>query len=346
MSRVLAARARRGGGDRRWRCVVAKLVDWRIARRDLPPEAATRYRVLRRIDRRGDRLRRRALGAARDPAGARGRRRRARVVGGDRARVGFASQRTIGNFVAGLLIAFTQPLRLGDEVEVAGRAAASSRRSGSPTPGSAPATTTGSSSRTRSSPRRRSATRRSAAASTVAEVTVAGAAGRRPAARWSRRSSRRRRGVRQRPAGDRRRSSCATWVDRRRLGERAASDLRLAVADRLARSSTRVRSRRRARRPRLHPRAARRASGSAQSADQAPPPRRRDRRGLAGSRSWSSLADASASAPAPRSRQAATSAACRPVEIGQNSFVYARDGSLLGVDPGRAEPRAGRRCAA
>jgi small conductance mechanosensitive channel len=34
--------------------------------------------------------------------------------------IGFASQRTIGNFVAGILIAFTQPLRLGDEVEVAG----------------------------------------------------------------------------------------------------------------------------------------------------------------------------------------------------------------------------------
>ena len=32
--------------------------------------------------------------------------------------VGFASQRTLGNFVAGLLIAFTQPLRLGDAVVV------------------------------------------------------------------------------------------------------------------------------------------------------------------------------------------------------------------------------------
>jgi small conductance mechanosensitive channel len=34
--------------------------------------------------------------------------------------VGFAAQRTLGNFVAGLTIAFTQPLRLGDVVEVAG----------------------------------------------------------------------------------------------------------------------------------------------------------------------------------------------------------------------------------
>src|SRR5262249_62372162 len=32
--------------------------------------------------------------------------------------IGFASQRTIGNFVAGLLIAFTQPIRLGDRVEI------------------------------------------------------------------------------------------------------------------------------------------------------------------------------------------------------------------------------------
>jgi small-conductance mechanosensitive channel len=32
--------------------------------------------------------------------------------------IGFASQRTIGNFVAGLLIAFTQPIRLGDRIEI------------------------------------------------------------------------------------------------------------------------------------------------------------------------------------------------------------------------------------
>jgi len=34
--------------------------------------------------------------------------------------IGFASQRTIGNVVAGVLIAVTQPLRLGDEVEIEG----------------------------------------------------------------------------------------------------------------------------------------------------------------------------------------------------------------------------------
>ncbi len=32
--------------------------------------------------------------------------------------IGFASQRTLGNFSAGLLIAFTQPLRLGDRIAV------------------------------------------------------------------------------------------------------------------------------------------------------------------------------------------------------------------------------------
>jgi small-conductance mechanosensitive channel len=34
--------------------------------------------------------------------------------------LGFAAQRTIGNFIAGILIAFSQPVRLGDEVEVEG----------------------------------------------------------------------------------------------------------------------------------------------------------------------------------------------------------------------------------
>ena len=38
--------------------------------------------------------------------------------------IGFAAQRTLGNFVAGLMIATTQPLRLGDWVEVGGVAGA------------------------------------------------------------------------------------------------------------------------------------------------------------------------------------------------------------------------------
>jgi len=34
--------------------------------------------------------------------------------------IGFAAQRTLGNFVAGILIALSQPLRLGDDVEIGG----------------------------------------------------------------------------------------------------------------------------------------------------------------------------------------------------------------------------------
>src|SRR5512133_3624822 len=68
--------------------VVARLIDRRIARRDLAPESITRYRVVRRSV--------------------------------TTAIVVVASQRTLGNFVAGLLIAFTQPLRLGDEVVIEG----------------------------------------------------------------------------------------------------------------------------------------------------------------------------------------------------------------------------------
>ena len=58
--------------------------------------------------------------------------------------VGFAAQRTIGNFIAGILIAFAQPLRLGDYVEIGRRRTASSRRSASRTRSSASTTTTGS----------------------------------------------------------------------------------------------------------------------------------------------------------------------------------------------------------
>ena len=98
--------------------VVARLIDRRIARRDLPPEAITRYRVARRsittaIMFVG------LLSALLVIPGVRA------VAGGLLASsavigivVGFASQRTLGNFVAGLLIAFTQPLRLGDAVVI------------------------------------------------------------------------------------------------------------------------------------------------------------------------------------------------------------------------------------
>ena len=96
--------------------VVARLIDRRIARRDLPPEAITRYRVVRRsvtttIIFIGLLTALLVVPQVRAVAG--GLLASSAVVG---IVVGFASQRTLGNFVAGLLIAFTQPVRLGDDV--------------------------------------------------------------------------------------------------------------------------------------------------------------------------------------------------------------------------------------
>ena len=98
--------------------LVARLIDRRIARRDLAPEAITRYRILRRsitttiifIGLLSALL---VIPQVRAVAG--GLLASSAVLG---IVVGFASQRTLGNFVAGLLIAFTQPLRLGDSVAV------------------------------------------------------------------------------------------------------------------------------------------------------------------------------------------------------------------------------------
>ena len=98
--------------------VVARMIDRRIARRDLPPEAITRYRVVRRsvttaIMFVGLLSALLVIPQVRAVAG--GLLASSAVIG---IVVGFASQRTLGNFVAGLLIAFTQPLRLGDDVVV------------------------------------------------------------------------------------------------------------------------------------------------------------------------------------------------------------------------------------
>ena len=100
--------------------LVAKAVDWRIARLELEPGQATRYRVLRKSIFTGivfvgvvsallviPQIRAVAGGVLASSA----------VVG---LVIGFASQRTIGNVVAGILIAITQPLRLGDRVTVEG----------------------------------------------------------------------------------------------------------------------------------------------------------------------------------------------------------------------------------
>src|SRR3954467_4326358 len=98
--------------------IVARLIDRRISRRDLPPEAATRYRVLRRsivttVVFVGVLSALLVVPQVRAVAG--GLLASSAVLG---IVIGFASQRTIGNFVAGLLIAFTQPIRLGDRVEL------------------------------------------------------------------------------------------------------------------------------------------------------------------------------------------------------------------------------------
>ncbi len=99
--------------------VVARIIDWWLVRRPLPPEAATRYRVLRRsitasilvIGLFSALL---VIPQVRAVAG--GLLASSAVLG---LIVGFASQRTLGNFVAGLLIAISQPIRLGDRVTYA-----------------------------------------------------------------------------------------------------------------------------------------------------------------------------------------------------------------------------------
>jgi small conductance mechanosensitive channel len=98
--------------------VIAKFVDWRIAHRELAPGSATRYRVLRQtlvtaIVFVGVLSALLVLPPVRALAG--GILASSAVIG---LVIGFAAQRTIGNVVAGILIAITQPLRLGDRVTV------------------------------------------------------------------------------------------------------------------------------------------------------------------------------------------------------------------------------------
>jgi small-conductance mechanosensitive channel len=98
--------------------IVAKLVDRALARRQLAPEAMTRYRVVRRVVMTTivfvgvlsalliiPQVRAIAGGILASSA----------VLG---LVIGFAAQRTIGNAVAGVLIAFAQPLRIGDSVVI------------------------------------------------------------------------------------------------------------------------------------------------------------------------------------------------------------------------------------
>jgi small-conductance mechanosensitive channel len=98
----------------------ARGIDWWLRRRTLAPESATRYRIFRRVvivailvvglfS---------ALLAIPEVRA---------VAGGLLAStallaviLGFAAQRTLGNFIAGLLIGLAQPVRIGDRVEYEG----------------------------------------------------------------------------------------------------------------------------------------------------------------------------------------------------------------------------------
>jgi small-conductance mechanosensitive channel len=100
--------------------LLARLLDMWLARRPLAPEAVTRYRVLRRtitvsILVVGFFSALLVIPEVRAIAG--GLLASSAVLG---VIIGFASQRTLGNFVAGLLIAITQPVRLGDRVTYGG----------------------------------------------------------------------------------------------------------------------------------------------------------------------------------------------------------------------------------
>src|SRR5205814_9010441 len=100
--------------------VVARLIDRRIARRQLTPETMTRYRVVRRSISVGVifvGLLSALLVIPQVRAVAGGLLASSAVLG---VIIGFASQRTLGNFVAGLLIAVSQPVRIGDSIELEG----------------------------------------------------------------------------------------------------------------------------------------------------------------------------------------------------------------------------------
>jgi small conductance mechanosensitive channel len=100
--------------------IVAKVVDWRIARHHLGPDAQTRYSVLRRVILVtivfvGILSALLVIPEVRAIAGA--------ILASSAVLglvIGFAAQRTLGNVIAGILIAVSQPLRIGDEVEFQG----------------------------------------------------------------------------------------------------------------------------------------------------------------------------------------------------------------------------------
>lgn len=100
--------------------VAARLIDRTLMGAKRSPEAMTRYRVLRRtvsaaIVTIGLLSAFLVIPQVRAVAG--GLLASSAILG---LIIGFASQRTLGNFVAGVMIAMTQPLRLGDWVAVGG----------------------------------------------------------------------------------------------------------------------------------------------------------------------------------------------------------------------------------
>ena len=100
--------------------ILERVIDFWLRHKTLPPEAATRYRVLRRsvsvaILVIGFFSALLVIPQVRAVAG--GLLASSAVLG---IIVGFASQQTLSNFVAGVLIALTQPVRLGDRVTYGG----------------------------------------------------------------------------------------------------------------------------------------------------------------------------------------------------------------------------------
>jgi small-conductance mechanosensitive channel len=98
----------------------ARVIDWLLRRRTLTPESATRYRIFRRmiivvilvVGLFSALL---AIPEVRAVAG--GLLASTAILG---IILGFAAQKTLGNFIAGLLIALAQPVRIGDRVEYEG----------------------------------------------------------------------------------------------------------------------------------------------------------------------------------------------------------------------------------
>ena len=92
--------------------LAARVVDWWLARKSVPPEIETRYRVLRRavsatIIAVGLFSALLVIPQVRAVAG--GLLASSAILG---VILGLASQQTLGNFIAGLLIAFSQPIHI------------------------------------------------------------------------------------------------------------------------------------------------------------------------------------------------------------------------------------------